>query len=210
MASKLELTSLFQSVAEQLTESKDTLNAADSYNHDHGDHMVQIFNLVQTAVKEKSDQSASEQLKYASEVVNQNATSGSGSLYAQGLAKAADNMKGKELSTDTISSLLSGILSAEKPQQTTQTSQKKGFLGSLLSNLFGSQTSSQTDDGFGLDDLIQGAMAFSQSMKDGESSSQAAIEALMSASSMGSSDYRKESGSIVASTIMNFVKSLNK
>lgn len=80
-------------------------------------------------------------------------------------------------------------------------------MGSLFAGLFGKQTSSQVDDGFDLDDLIQGAIAFSQSTKDGDGSTQAAIEALMAASPMGQSDHRKESGSIDTQTIMDFVKS---
>ena len=207
MAGKLELASLFQSVTEQLAKNQESLNAADNYNHNHGDHMVQIFNMVQNAVEEKSDRPAAQQLKYASEVVERNASSGSAALYAQGFAKAAENMRGKDLSPEFLNSLLTGLLNAEKPPQTSQASQKKGLFGSLLAGLFGKQTSSQVDDGFGLDDLIQGAVAFSQSMKDGEGSSQAAIEALMAASPMGQSDHRKESGSIVAQTIMDFVKS---
>lgn len=210
MASKLELGSIFQSVTEQLAQNKDSLNAADSYNHNHGDHMVQIFNLVQNAVQEKSDQPVEEQLKYASQVVGQNADSGSATLYAQGFAKAAENMRGKELSPSAMSALLTGLLGADKPTPTTQTSQKKSLFGTLLSSLFGRQTSSQADQGFGLDDLLQAGMAIYQSQQDSGNSTQSALEALLSASPMGQSDHRKESGSIVASTIMNFVKSLNK
>ncbi len=194
MASKLELGSIFQSVTEQLAQNKDSLNAADSYNHNHGDHMVQIFNLVQNA----------------SQVVGQNADSGSATLYAQGFAKAAENMRGKELSPSAMSALLTGLLGADKPTPTTQTSQKKSLFGTLLSSLFGRQTSSQADQGFGLDDLLQAGMAIYQSQQDSGNSTQSALEALLSASPMGQSDHRKESGSIVASTIMNFVKSLNK
>ena len=207
MAGKLELASLFQSVNEQLAQNQESLNVADNYNHNHGDHIVQIFNMVQNAVEEKSDRPATEQLKYASKVVERNVNSGSASLYAQGFAKAAENMRGKDLSPEFLNSLLTGLLNAEKPPQTSQASQKKGLFGSLLAGLFGKQTSSQVDDGFGLDDLIQGAVAFSQSMKDGEGSTQAAIEAIMAASPMGQSYHRKESGAIVAQTIMDFVMS---
>jgi hypothetical protein len=210
MTDKFDLTNLFESVTEQLAQKKETLNAADSYNHNHGDHMVQIFNMVQNAVNEKSGEPIAEQLRYASKVVEQNANSGSASLYAQGFSKAAENMRGKDLSPDGINSLLTGLLSAEKPIETTQASQKKGLFGSLLAGFFGKQQPSQTDDGIGLNNLIQGAIAFSQSMKDGEGSTQAAVEALMAASPMGQSDHRKESGSIVAQTIMDFVKSRNK
>jgi hypothetical protein len=46
MAGNIDLATIFQTVTARLSEKKDTLNEADTYNHDHGDHMVQIFDLI--------------------------------------------------------------------------------------------------------------------------------------------------------------------
>ena len=97
MAQNIDLNTIFQTVTQQLSQKKNDLNEADTYNHDHGDHMVQIFELVQNAVSKKNDQPASKQLEYASQVVQEKAHSGSAELYAQGLSKAANNLKGKDL-----------------------------------------------------------------------------------------------------------------
>lgn len=142
MTNSIDLQSLFSTVSESLAEKKGSLNEADTYNHDHGDHMVKIFNLVQGAVAQKSDQPVEKQLSYASKVVQQKADSGSAALYAQGLSKAAERFSGKELNENTVSILLQSLFSAEKPKQETQTSD---ILGSLLSSLSGqSSESSQT------------------------------------------------------------------
>jgi len=53
MAGNIDLATIFQTVTARLSEKKDTLNEADTYNHDHGDHMVQIFDLIQNAVSKK-------------------------------------------------------------------------------------------------------------------------------------------------------------
>jgi hypothetical protein len=66
MASSIDLATLFGSVTKQLAQNKESLNEADSYNHNHGDNMVQIFNLVQNAVAKRSGKPVEDQLAYAS------------------------------------------------------------------------------------------------------------------------------------------------
>ncbi len=207
MADNFDLSALFKSVTDQLTGQKDSLNEADTYNHDHGDHMVNIFDLVQKAVSKKNDKPVAEQLQYASKVVEEEAHSGSAKLYSQGLASAATNFSGERLNQDTIGLLVKSLLNAEKPQEKPKPTSSGGLLGSLLSGLTGQSTASQEDQGLGVDDLIKAGLAFYQSKQEGDSTTEAALDALMAASPLGQSAHRKQSGSIVASTIMNFAKS---
>lgn len=211
MAENVDLSKMFQAVTQQLAQKKDTLNEADSYNHDHGDHMVQIFSLIQDAVAKKSEKPVSEQLDYAREIVEKQAQSGSGKLYAEGLSKASENLSGKDLNQNTISTLVKSLLSADQPAQPKEEpTQGGGLLGNLLSGLTGGSESSESDQGIGLDDLLSAGMAFYQSKQEGDSNTEAIMDALMSASPMGQSSYRTQSGSIVASTIMEFAKSFTK
>jgi len=235
MANSIDLQALFNTVTQQLADKKDTLNDADTYNHNHGDHMVNIFNLVQNAVAQKSNKPVEEQLSYASKVVKQKADSGSAELYAQGLSKAAKNFSGKDLNKDTVSILLQSILGADKPEQRPQ-SQTNDALGSLLSGLSGQQDSAQeptpqqgdilgsllsglagqsneaseSDQSFGLNDLFQAGMTFYQSKQDGDTNMEAIMDALMTGSPMKKTPHRKQSASIVTATIMDFVGNLNK
>jgi len=210
MASSIDLATLFGSVTKQLAQNKESLNEADSYNHNHGDNMVQIFNLVQNAVAKRSGKPVEDQLAYASQVVKDKTNSGSANLYAQGLEKAAKNLSGQDLNEKTMSVLLQSLLGVEQPKPKPQ-SQTDNILGSLLSG-FAGQSSEPTNSGqsLGLDDLMQAGMAYFQSKQSGDSSMEAIISALMAASPMGKSSHRAQSASIVASTIMNFVGSLNK
>ncbi|MDY6868146.1 MAG: hypothetical protein SVT56_09610 [Chloroflexota bacterium] len=207
MAGNIDLATIFQRVTARLSEKKETLNEADTYNHDHGDHMVQIFDLVQNAVSKKSDKPAADQLRYASEVVKEKAHSGSAELYAQGLSKAANNLSGTELNSNTVSTLVRGLLNVEEPEQKQQTA---SGLGSLLSGILGGGEVDFVKSGFEVDDLLQAGLAFYQSKQEGDTNTEAIMDVLLAASPMGQSAHRKQSGSLVASTIMSFVQNLNQ
>jgi hypothetical protein len=200
----MDLSTIFQSVTAQLNDQQSTLNEADTYNHDHGDHMVQIFSLIQNAVTQKSEQPVAEQLNYASQVVEKETDSGSGKLYAQGLAKAADNFSGSDLQPDTLGLLVKSLLNVEEPPQQKQ---ETNFLGSLLSELTGKPDTSENDQKLGIDELMRAGMAFYQSKQEGSSTTEALMGALMATSPLGASTHRTMSGSMVASTIMDFANS---
>jgi hypothetical protein len=201
----MDLSTIFQSVTTQLSEKKETLNNADDYNHDHGDHMVQIFSLIQDAVSKRADKPVADQLKYASKVVEKEADSGSGKLYAQGLANAAKNFSGNDLNPSTIGVLVKSLLNVEEPQQTQS---NDNVLGSLLSGLMGNSDSDEDGPKLGVDELLRAGMAFYQSKQDGDSNSEAIMGALLAASPLGQSPHRSQSGSLVASTIMDIAQSM--
>ncbi|MBG0787011.1 MAG: hypothetical protein H0S79_18090 [Anaerolineaceae bacterium] len=205
MANNVDLSQIFQSVTSALASQQNDLNEADTYNHDHGDHMVQIFNLVQQAVSKKSDAPVADQLAYASKMLTKETDSGSAKLYAEGLANAAKSFTGTELNADSLSMLVKSLMSVESNQAPTQ-STGGNALGSLLSSLMGGQDSSGEDDGLGMDDLLRAGLTFMQSKQDGDTNMEAAMDALLAASPMGQSSHRSQSGSIVGSTIMSFAQ----
>jgi hypothetical protein len=210
MANSIDLQTIFNTVTQQLAEKKDTLNEADSYNHNHGDHMVKIFNLVQNAVAQNSDKPVEEQLSYASKEVQEKGDSGSAALYAQGLSKAAERFSGKELNENTIGLLLQSLFSAEKPEEKPQ-SQDNDIVGSLLSSFMGqSNNATQTDQSFGFDDILQAGLTFYQSKQNGDTNMEAIKDAILSGSPMRKTPHREQSASIVTSTIMNLVGNLKR
>ena len=70
---QINLASLFKNVASSLSEQKETLNKADTYNHDHGDNMVEIFTVISQAMQAKRNASPADQLEYASQLLRQKA-----------------------------------------------------------------------------------------------------------------------------------------
>ena len=73
----IDLAQLFGVAAQALASNQSALNQADTGNGDHGDNMVQIFNLVTKALASQKNATPAEQLTYASQTLAQNATSGS-------------------------------------------------------------------------------------------------------------------------------------
>ena len=206
MADNLDLSQIFKSVTSALASQQSDLNEADSYNHDHGDHMVQIFNLVQEAVGKKSNSSVADQLAYASKQLTKETDSGSAKLYAEGLSNAAKSFTGTDLNADNIMTLVKSLMNVEANQEPAQNNSGDA-IGSLLSSLMGGGDSSGEDDsGLGMDDLLRAGLTFMQSKQGGDSNMEAAMDALLAASPMGQSSHRSQSGSIVASTIMSFAQ----
>jgi hypothetical protein len=133
---KINLASLFQSVAGSLSAQKDALNSADTLNHDHGDNMVEIFTVISQAMQAKKGAAPADQLEYASQLLRQQ-KSGSAQVYAQGLAQASKDFQGtKKVTPDNalnlVQSLLGGGQASAAPAQGGA-----GGVASLLGSLMG-------------------------------------------------------------------------
>ncbi len=158
-AKTVDLAKLFGSVAKTMAQNQTTLNAADTYNHDHGDNMVQIFEVITQAMKEKSSATPADQLAYASKLLQAKSQSGSAQLYAEGLSDAATQFKGKPaITTDTAMTLIQTLLGAKGSVPTTATQPQGGadLLGSLIGGLAGGQQSQGDSTGDLLGSLLGG------------------------------------------------------
>ena len=136
---QIDLLSLFKQVSKSVKQNKDTLNQADSYNHDHGDHMVEIFDVITQAMKEKKNAEPADQLEYAAQILRRKSTSGSGKIYADNLQNAAKQVLGKEVNIGTVLSILQALMGSS---QKAGTSGSGDLLGSLLGGLMGGGSSS--------------------------------------------------------------------
>lgn len=135
----INLLDLFSSATSALNKSKEQLNQADEYNHDHGSNMVQIFNLITDAIGQKKNDTPSNQLQYAGQVLKQNTTSGSATLYSQALQTAAQQFKGQDIGENNVVSLIQTLLGGgQQPKpMAAPTSSGGDLLGSLLGGLLG-------------------------------------------------------------------------
>lgn len=143
----INLAGVFETVTQALSANQQALNSADSINQDHGDHMVETFQTITHALQEK--QGSNDALAYAAQVLSQKANSGSGKLYAEGLAQAADQLKGKSIDSNTAMQLLQTLIGGGQAQQPVQPepAQSTGdLLGSLLGGMTGSANNSQQNE----------------------------------------------------------------
>jgi hypothetical protein len=146
---QIDLLQLFQTAAGALQQNQSALNNADSYNHDHGDNMVDTFNTIVQALQQKQEAKPAAQLKYVSQQLEQKATSGSGKTYAHGFAQAAKDIKGTGITLEKILPLLQLILGGG--QMSSSAGSSTDVIGSILGGLLGGQGSSSSPSGQGID-----------------------------------------------------------
>lgn len=198
-----DLSSVFNSAAKTLAANRSTLNAADLENHNHGDNMAQAFKMIARAMAQERGAPPSQQLRYASEYLAQNANSGSAHVYSQGLAQAAQQFQGQQAITpDNAMLLLQALLGSG---QQTSTGGGADLLGSLL----GGQQVKQTE-GIDLAALVSAGMTFMSAKQQGQDNVQAALTALMSSGPMAQRPYRQQSGQLVGNALLQAIASMSK
>jgi len=139
------LANIFQAVTNTLVDNQQALNQADEQNHDHGTNMVNTFQTITSSVEKKKNSPASDALAYAAQRVSKETKSGSGQLYAQGLANAANQFKGQTIDSKGALQLLQTLIGGGQTGQQQQSAQPAGgdMLGALLGGLMGGGQSGQ-------------------------------------------------------------------
>lgn len=167
----INLLDLFSVASGALNKSKNQLNQADDYNHDHGTNMVQIFNTITQAIGQKQNDTPSNQMQYASQVLKQQTSSGSATLYSQALQTASQQFKGQDINEGNVVSLIQTLLAGgQKPQPAVHPEPGGDLLGTLLGGLTsGSQQQAQSSGGNDLLGSLLGSLTGSQQQQSGGS-----------------------------------------
>jgi hypothetical protein len=228
--SSIDLAKLFGTVAKTMVQNQASLNAADDYNHDHGDNMVEIFEVITKAMKEKSTATPAQQLAYASQLLQQKTASGSGKLYAENLKDASAQLgAAKKVTPDNAMTILQSLLGASStiPAQNQSQGGSLGgdllgslldgatgsnsdstagaggdLLGSLLGGLTGAGSQTGQQQGIDIGQLLNAGMTFAQAKKSGKSNLDAILNAVVSSSKMNTSTAHTQSGTLVANTLL--------
>lgn len=203
----LDLGKLFQSVTTTLSQNRESLNEADTNNHDHGDNMVETFEVITQAMKAKKNADPADQLAYAAEILRQR-KSGSAQIYSQGLEEASREFQGQQVTPGNAMQLIQALLGGG---QAVQQPSGGDMLGNVLGSLLGGgakPAQQQANDGLDIGDLINAGMAFMNTKSKGGSNLEAIVNAVVSGSAMGG--YRQQSGNLVATALMQAVKGMIK
>jgi hypothetical protein len=194
---QIDLAQIFQEVTNALQQNQGALNKADNYNHDHGTNMVNTFNTITQALQQKQGAHPADQLAYASQMVQQNSTSASGQMIANGLQQAAQHFTGKSFNIESVLPLIQMLLGGG---QASVSGGSSNILGSFLGSLGGSQS------GQGLD-LTQILAAGAGLLGGGQSGSGSnvlgsLVGSLVNGSQMADNTHHTQSGQIVANSIL--------
>ncbi len=207
MAQGLDLTKLFSTAAKALTKNQETLNQADTYNHDHGDNMVEVFQVITQAMKEKKGATSADQLEYASQLLRQKTQSGSGQVYAQGLERAAQAFTGKTVTKQNVGTLIQSLFGAQEVKAQPATSGGADLLGSLVSSLAGGgqQAAPAQGGSAGLDvgDILNAGLSYFSAKQAGKGDLEALMGAVVNSSAVGQEPHRAESGTLIANAILS-------
>jgi hypothetical protein len=222
-----DLSSLFGAATQALAANQSSLNQADTENQNHGDNMVQVFNMITQAMASKPNASPSQQLSQASQYLAQNATNGSAYVYSQGLAQAAQEFQGQPALTPNnagmlIQALLSGgqqpaaqssgggLLGASMGQGQSASQASAGdLLGALMGQGQAANQSGGQDSGIDLGDVVNAGMAFMNAKQQGQGNLQAGLAALMAVGPMAGKPHREQSGQLVANALLQAISGMS-
>ena len=227
MAQDLTLSTVFGEITKTLSANQQQLNDADDYNHNHGTNMVKTFELIQKAVSTKEGEPVSDQLAYASQVLEEKSSGSTAKIYAEGLANASKQFAGKDFNAETAGTLINSMMGMSDTQKgggdllssllgslggNTQTAQEtsapststdaSNFLGSLLGGLTGKTEEKQEatqSSGGGIADLLGGLMGNQSSSQQ----SSGGIADLVGSLLGGTSNSQSQSSGVDASSLLS-------
>lgn len=105
-----DLAPYFEAVRQVLLQNQPALNLADALNGNHGDHMVEIFQTVVSALQSNPSADLTGSLKAASLALEKLTTNRSAQIYAQGLAAFSEQFWLHSVSTGDLVNYLRASL----------------------------------------------------------------------------------------------------
>jgi hypothetical protein len=225
----LDLAALFQTISAALVQNRGELNAADPYNGNHGDHMVEIFRIASLAALEKNDAGLPEAMEYAATLLGQYEQNGSAGVYARGLRQLAAQFRQRNLRLeDLLPYVQQAVEGGESAAQNAapQAGQTAGegtgkaarsaeVLRALLSALAGWERSeAQAAEGAGpeagqepaggldLGTLLGMGMSYMQAKGKSGDRQETLAETVVASSPLGKVPHRAQSGKLVFTTLL--------
>jgi hypothetical protein len=101
-ATQIDLPTLFSRAATVLDERRESLNQADEANHDHGDHMVEIFKMATQAAEGARGAGLAEAMQRAAGLLEARSGNGSAQVYARGLTVLAAHFMARGIGLDDL------------------------------------------------------------------------------------------------------------
>jgi hypothetical protein len=221
----LSLSDLFAAVAERMRQEREVFNQADTYNGDHGDHMVAIFEIASQAAQDASLLKSSAQptselatvMQSAAENLRSLQENNSAQLYAIGLESFARQFARNEVSLEELDRYVRSVLreGSRKPDSqdaagalssSSLTSSGK-VLRALVAGINGWQAASGPQEGAGGSDMnlqrmFDLGMIYYEAKRRGGTKAQVLAEAAVEASPLKDVSYRAESGKLALRTLL--------
>ncbi len=207
-----ELSTLFQAVGDVLRQEQDAFNLADARNGNHGDHMVEIFEVAARVAQVYDNLEMAAAMSDAASVLEGLAHNGSAQMYAHGLRQMAAQFHRYNISLDDLLGYVRGALAEDKASQPASTDVSPPVLrsGDVLKALagglaaWGQYESGKTPAGNPLDmgTLFEFGMAYLQAKQRGGGRSQVLADAATSVSPLRQVPHRYASGKLAIQALL--------
>ena len=201
--SAASLAPLFQAVGEALSQQRAALNQADSLNGDHGDHMVEIFQVATRAAQEKQESEVAEAMAYAASQLEALSGNGSAKVYANGLQQMAAQLRRYEISLDDLVGYIRIELGEGKTNSKAPAPDLAHAGGVLKALVAGLANWGRVEEGKQPEDnpvdmgvLLEFGMAYLQAKLGGGRRAEVLAEAAAAASPLSKAPQRYQSGKI--------------
>jgi hypothetical protein len=195
---------------------RSAFNQADSANGNHGDHMVEIFDIAARAAVEKQEIGLAEAMVYAAGQLRQRGQNGSAQVYASGLEQLAAQLGAHQATLDDLTRFVQGLASEEIEKKTREETtgsppSKSSLLKALLAGLRNWQrvesgqppVQSPLDMGY----LFDLGVAYMQAKQHGVNRLETLAEAAASVSPLSRVPYRAQSGKMAIQSLLEALAS---
>jgi hypothetical protein len=202
--SDVKLAELFSSVARVLEARRAEVNALDEFNLNHGDHMLEIFQVAARAADEKARSPLAEAIEYGADLLRALEQNGSAQVYARGLSLLAAQFRQNQIELDDLIPAVRSYLAEKQNSEKTASANSGDLLKALLAalaewkqveaNLATGDGSGKTGKGLDLGYLFGVGMAYMQAKQMGGDSLDILSETVVSSSPLANVPHRQKSG----------------
>jgi hypothetical protein len=211
------LAQVFEAVLQAVREKQPDFNQADTQNHNHGDHMVEIFQLAVATLSELKQESLSESMLRTGLVLRKLEGNGLARVYGDGLIAFAQKLEQRGISQAELIRFVrekTGHTRLEQTKGNEQIVEEKGIhddrSGQVLKALVeGLSAWKQMDKGLSakgrnldMGALFELGIIYLQAKQRGGSNIEVLADAAVSASPLNQSAHRKLSGMIVIQAML--------
>lgn len=208
-----DLSTLFASVSQRLNAERGSLNAADTYNENHGDHMIEIFDVVAEAQRHLDLRDLPSGMRAAARELLTLQNNGSAQVYSRGLESFGDAFEKAGVSLADLTAFVgqtldmsSGPVQTVIPGEETETG-KSQVLKALVNGLTGwKQREKSAGEGLeastsgtgraNMSTLFDLGIAYMQARQASSTQIEAIAGAAVSSSPLNEVPYRAQSGKL--------------
>jgi hypothetical protein len=203
-----ELARVFQAAADALSPQRELLNLADATNANHGDHMLEIFQVVAQAVQSLPLSNLPDTLGQASHLLAQLEDNATAQVYARGLEQFGQAFRRHQVEFDDLAGYVQNIIQEPPPggnpggqaPVASRADKAAEVLKALVSGLaaWGQVENGENPSEKGIDMgyLFELGMIYMQAKSRGGSRLDVLSDAAVNASPLGRVPYRLQSGKL--------------